>query len=364
MSRFWSRVDWVFLALLVAIVGFGIANIRSASWLPRTETYAGFAVRQIFWALIGLAVLFFTLFLHYRRLGRFAYALYGMGLVLLAVTLLFPEVKGARRWIPLGILNLQTSELMKVFVLVALARHLSTNDLGRLVDYAVPILLVLVPMALVFLQPDFGMAALYIPVLVAMLLARGARMRHLAILAVAGASAIPLAYPFLKPHQKARIRSYVLQAERSETERQGDAYQVDQAKIAVGSGGLLGRGWGKGTQTRMGYIPEDHNDFIFAVVCEEWGFLGASLLLSLYLGVFLLGLSAADQTRDPFGRLFAVGVVAVYATQVLVNAGMNLGLVPITGLTLPLMSYGGSSLVTTLAAFGLLMNVKVRRAIE
>ena len=250
---------------------------------------------------------------------------------------------------------------MKVVLTLALARCLAVRKLQRPTELIVPFFLVGLPAFLIFQQPDFGTAALLVPLLFAMLYAAGMPNRSFLVLVLVALHCIPVLYFTLKPHQKARIRAYVFQTELSETQKRGEAYQGEQSKIAVGAGGWLGKGWRRGTQNRLGFVPERHNDFVFSVLCEEWGFLGAAVLLGSYLLLFLIGLGAAQATRDPFGRLLAVGLVTILATQVLVNTSMTLGLVPITGLTLPLVSYGGSSLVTSMLAIGLVMNVKMRR---
>jgi rod shape determining protein RodA len=362
--RLLSRIDLPMLLLIGMLLVVGVVNIHSASSDIGGEALSGFAFRQVFWIGIALAVLFFILLVPYRRIGRYAYLGYAAALLLLAVTLLFPAVKGSRRWIAVGPIHLQTSELMKVVLTIALARCLAVRKLERASELIVPTLLVAVPMILIFLQPDFGTAALLVPLLLAMLYTAGLPRRTFLALVIVGLHCLPVLYFTLKPHQKARIRAYVLQTELSQTQKRGEAYQSQQSKIAVGAGGWFGKGWRKGSQNRLGFVPERHNDFVFSVLCEEWGFVGAAVLLGSYLLLFLIGLGAAQATRDPFGRLLAVGLITILATQVLVNTSMTIGLVPITGLTLPLVSYGGSSLVTSMLAIGLVMNVKMRRVTE
>lgn len=361
-AKFWSRIDWPMTGVILALLAFGVVNIHSASYRPHEDDYAAFAAKQVFWIGIGLSVYVFTVFLNYRKLGRLAYPLYFASLLALAVTLLFPPIRGARSWIPLGFMNVQTSEAAKIFIILALARFLADRPPERLTDYVGPALLLSVPLALLLAQPDLGTAVLFGPVCLVMLFVRGAKTKHLAILVVLAAQAIPLSYPFLKEHQKARLRSFVSITNMTEGQALGESYQGHQSRIAVGAGGVLGRGWGEGTQNRGGFIPDRHDDFIFSVICEEWGFLGATLVLGLHFLLAFLCLAGADQNRDVFGRMFAVGIVTLNGCQVLVNTGMTIGLVPITGLTLPLVSYGGSSLVTTLFGLGLVMNVKMRPA--
>ena len=218
-------------------------------------------------------------------------------------------------------------------------------------------------MGLIVLQPDLGTAALLLPVLFAVLFVAGARRRHL--FAVAGLILVGGVICFLMlpkhDYRRQRVATFLRQNLLTEEERLASGYQLEQSKIAVGSGGLRGKGWGKGTQNRLNYLPERHTDFIFAVIAEEGGFIAAAFLLLIYFLLFTSALSIAGRTRDSSGRVFVVGAVALLFTQVFINAGMTMGLAPITGLTLPLVSYGGSSLLSSMIALGLIFNIGMRR---
>ena len=225
-----------------------------------------------------------------------------------------------------------------------------------------PFLIAGVPLVLILKEPDLGTALLIVPAAGMMLLVSGASARRLAIVAAAGVALAPVAYFFLlQDYQVKRVRAFVTQGAHSGDQKIGEAYQLIQSKIAVGSGGAAGKGWCRGSQNMLNFTPFRHTDFIFAVVGEEWGFLGASAAMALYLLIFALSLSIAARTREPFGRLLVVGLVSVLSAQVCINVGMTLGLLPVTGLTLPFVSYGGSSMVTSFAALGLIANVGSRR---
>ena len=357
------RFDWILLAVVLVICTLGVTFIWSASyhrsddsgdWEPSAQP-----VFQIVWVAVGLAVFLMLLVPDYTHFMKAAYPLYVLGVLLLVGLFFTPKFHNVHRWYRLGTFLFQPSEFMKVIMVLALARYLTYREnyrqLGGLVG---PLVLTLLPTVLIVREPDLGTALLLLPVFFAMLYVAGANRRHLIGIALIGLACLPLLYLYvLKDYQRDRLICFV----NPEAYMQEGGYQIMNAVCAIGSGGMLGKGWGDGTQNLYGFIPADQTDFIFAVLGEEWGFLGAFGLLLLYFTVFICGLSIARNTREPFGRLIAVGVVTMLAVQVLINIGMTVQLMPVTGLPLPFMSYGGSSLLSSFIALALLMNVGMRR---
>jgi rod shape determining protein RodA len=355
--RLLQNVDW---PLLGATVGLVILSSSTLASLHVGRAGGGVAVRQIAWFGVGIIALVIMASLDYRRLVRAAPLLYALGLgALVAVFLIGRTVSGARRWLFVGPVSVQPSELFKLcFVLMAV--WLLTSRWAQPVGKTVLVMaapLAVVPAALILKQPDLGTALLLFPVLIALLVAAGMPMRLLGGLALAGVAAAPLAWLALKDYQRERILVF-LDPFRDPL---GSAYNVIQAKIAIGSGQLLGKGVAGATQSRLAFLPERHTDFIFAVFAETWGFVGCLVLLTCYALLLLRGFDIAASTREPVGRLVALGVTALVATQVLVNVGMVTGLIPVVGIPLPFMSYGGSSMVVSMMALGLLLSVRMRQ---
>ena len=355
--RLLQNVDW---PLLGAAVGLVILSASTLASLHVGRVGGGVALRQIAWFGVGLVALVVVASIDYRRLVRAAPLIYVLGLgALIAVFLLGRAVSGARRWVFVGPVSVQPSELFKIcFVLMAV--WLLTSRWAQPIGKAVLVMiapLIVVPAVLILKQPDLGTALLLFPVLIALLVAAGMRMRLLGGLVLAGLAATPLAWVFLKDYQRERILVF-LDPFRDPL---GSAYNVIQAKIAIGSGQLLGKGVAGATQSRLAFLPERHTDFIFAVFAETWGFVGCLVLLICYALLLLRGFDIAASTREPVGRLVALGVTALVATQVLVNVGMVTGLLPVVGIPLPFMSYGGSSMVVSMMALGLLLSVRMRQ---
>jgi len=367
--------DWLLLATAAALLAIGVAFVYSASYRsgPMGEGYYTTSpAKQVQWIAIGLAAFLAVMALNYRHLLEHAFILYGIGLGLLVLVLFFgvtSEEIHARRWLNLGPFRAQPSEFMKLFVILALARYLmDTESHRRLSGLLVPLGMVAVPMALIVREPDLGMALVFLPIAFAMLYASAARPRHLLAVVAAMAAAVPLLWPHLHAYQKERILGFLTQDEpRSRQELlRLDLYQLEQAKIAIGSGQLFGQGWGRGSQNRLNFIPAKtrNNDFIFAVICEEWGFVGANAVLALYLLLLILCGRVAEEVHHPGGRLIVVGVTAMLGTQAIVNTAMAAGQLPIVGLTLPLVSYGGSSILSSLIGLALVANVSAYQRVS
>jgi rod shape determining protein RodA len=355
--RLLQNVDWLLL-----VTAFGLVTISTVTLASLHVGRAGgsVVVRQLVWFAIGLVVMVFLASLDSRRLVRAAPAIYLVGLAGLAsVFALGRTVSGARRWVVWGPLSVQPSELFKVCFLLMMVWALTSRwaqPVGKLtLTMIVP--LVAVPVVLIIKQPDLGTALLLVPVLVILLIGAGVRLKLLGGLALAALLSMPLAWLALKEYQRERILVF-LDPFRDPL---GSAYNVIQAKIAIGSGQLLGKGVAGATQSRLSFLPERHTDFIFAVFAEMWGFVGCLVLLLCYVLLLLRGFDIAATAREPVGRLVALGATSMFAAQVLINVGMVTGLLPVVGIPLPLMSYGGSSMVASFMTIGLLLSVRMRQ---
>lgn len=383
-------VPWTILLLVSALIGLGLLFVRSTTAGTHLD---GLEVRQLELVLASLPILFFFAWVDYRRLARHAFLLYLFGLLALAAVLVVGKYSnGARRWFegPFDF-RVQPSELMKPLLVIALARWLEFRDAPqRLRDLVVPVGLALAPAALVKIEPDLGTALLFVPILAAILYAAGARKRFFVAAVVVAAVAAPLAYysPFLETFQKNRIATFltsvrelsadVAEARRAAKEapperkreadaaadalevrlvelKRGSGYQSHCAQTSIGSGGLLGKGLGRGPQNQLEYLPASHTDFVFAVIAEEWGFVGSVVVLLLFTLLGLAFLSVAAGTRDRFSRLVCVGAAACLLPQAFANVAMASGLMPVTGIPLPFVSHGGSSLFASFALLGMVL---------
>ncbi len=355
--RLLQNVDWALLATALFVIGLSVLSMWN---LAPARGGGALASRQLSWVGIGLVALLVVASVDYRSLVRFAPAFYVMGVALLLVVFVLGRtVSGARRWIHLGPITFQPSELFKLIFVLTLAWALTwrpgeSPSRGTVIA---SLALLGVPFLLVVRQPDLGTALVLIPVVAAVLVGVGVRLRVLGAFALAGLAALPLGWRALKPYQQDRLLVY-LDPFRDPL---GTAYNVIQAKIAIGSGQLLGKGVSGATQSRLAFLPERHTDFIFAVFAEMWGFFGCLVLIVAYGLLVLRGFEIAASTRDPRGRVLALGVTAVFAAQILINLGMVTGLLPVVGIPLPLMSYGGSSMVASLMGLGLLLSIRMRQ---
>lgn len=355
--RLLQNVDWSLLATTFILFGMSIATLAT---LNVGRAGVGVAWRQAAWFGVGMLVLVAIASVDYRRLVRAAPALYLLGLAaLVLVFALGRSVSGARRWIVLGPMSVQPSEIFKIcFVLMAVWVITSrwAQPVGK-TTLALTLPIVVVPFVLIIRQPDLGTAILLVPVLMVLLVGGGMPLRLLGGLAAVGLAALPLAWLVLKDYQRERILVFLDPVR----DPLGSAYNVIQAKIAIGSGQLLGKGVAGATQSRLAFLPERHTDFIFAVFAETWGFVGCLVLLVCYVLLLLRGFDIAAASREPVGRLVALGATSLLGAQVLINVGMVTGLLPIVGIPLPLMSYGGSSMLASLMGLGLLLSVRMRQ---
>jgi rod shape determining protein RodA len=362
--RLIARFDVILLFTMMTIVALGVVTVYSATYTPGSDSLSRYASRQAIWGLVGMVAALVMVGFDYRRLERWAPAIYGLGIVLLvAVPLVGSAGGGSRRWLSFGPMNLQPSETMKLALVILLARYFHHNSRPgglKLRDYAIPALYTLVPVVLILTQPDLGTASLFVFLFATMALLAGPSPRTMAIVGgtiVAMLPLIPFLYSQLKEYQQRRLTTFL----NPELDPLGAGYHVIQSKIAIGSGGLWGKGFLDGTQNQLNFLPERHTDFIFSVFSEEWGFVGAVALLGLYSLLLLRGLFVVGRAKERFGALLAFGILANVFWQVVINLGMTTGLMPVVGMTLPYFSYGGSSLLTLMASMGLVINVSTRR---
>ncbi len=359
--RLYFHVDWLLVAAVLVLTVIGLAMIYSSTYDP-IQNRVGSEFSKQTWAIaLGLVALLVCLSIDYRLLSEYSLVVFGgMVLVLLYVLLFGFVAGGARRWIPLGPVNLQPSEFARIALALVVATYFAENRRGarQWRDLAVGASFLAVLGVLIARQPDLGTAFTLVPVFIGIAYAAGMRLKFLAVLALLGVVAAPVAWAFaLEDYQKSRIETFL----DPEKDARGAGYQQIQARITVGSGGLTGKGYMQGTQGQFKFLPVAHNDFIYSVLAEELGFLGVVVTLGLYLFVILRSLEAARLAKDRLGAYLVVGLVSGFAFQVIYNVTMSAGLAPVKGLTLPLMSYGGSSIIATLAVFGLVLNVRMRR---
>ncbi len=358
--RLFIHFDWTLLGLVLMITSIGILNLYSitADW---TVSGTPVCFKQTFWFLIGLFLMITIAFVEYRFYSDFAYIIYTVSVFLLLVVLAYGIItSGAQRWIRVGFINFQPSELVKISFVFALAKFFHRPP-GRegysLKHLGFPFLLLLIPMLLILKQPDLGTAIILVLVFFSTLLFVKIRWPSLLAIVIVGASILPLVWRFLKEYQKRRIITFF----NPDLDPLGAGYHLIQSKIAVGSGGIMGKGFMKGTQCKLGFLPEQQTDFIFSVLGEEWGLIGSLVVVLLYFSLIMWGLRIAVQAKDRFGAVISFGVVAILFWHIFINIAMVLGLMPVVGIPLPLLSYGGSFLVSTLIGIGLLLNVSMRR---
>jgi rod shape determining protein RodA len=358
--RLTPHIDWLLLGAVLVLTFVGLMTIYSVTWNIRADQPGAEFWRQAYAMPVALAAMLVCMLIDYRTLAQRSPLIFAGVLVSLAAVLLFGEVaKGSRRWIDVG-MRLQPSEFTRLGLALILAMlygdaRRSARSLGELLLGAGVLAL---PVVLILLQPDLGTAVTLFPVYAGVAYMAGLRMRWVAAALLLALLASPVVWVYgLHDYQKDRVLTFLDPYK----DPRGDGYQQIQARVTVGSGGLIGKGFRQGTQGAYRFLPEGHNDFVFAVLAEEHGFLGVVVVLGLYLFVVLRSLEAAKLARDRVGAFLVVGLVSWFLFQVVYNITMQAGLAPVKGLTLPLMSYGGSSLVATLAGFGLILNVRMRR---
>lgn len=352
--------DWALLLTGLIISTIGVFNIYSSTY-PHTGSGLPLYIKQIYWLFLGGATVALILFFDYRTFVRHGYILYAFCLILLVlVMLLGRSTSGSQRWLQLYSFSFQPSELAKIALILALTRFFRENGHPQgyeIRDLAIPFLLLVLPFILVLKQPDLGTAGVLLLIFLSVLAFVGLQKRAWLSLAVGFMAAAPFSWLFLKDYQKTRLLIFL----NPDLDPLKTGYHITQSKIAVGSGALFGKGFLKGTQTQLRFLPEQHTDFVFSVWAEEWGFIGSFVLLFLLLLLISRGLKIASTSKDRTGAILAIGLTAMLFWQTFVNAGMVVGIVPVVGVPLPLLSYGGTSIITTMMAIGILMNISMRR---
>ncbi len=362
MSKLFKGKDPVLLLIIGAIFVIALFSLYSASHYPGSGVVKNFSVQQAIW--FGLAALISVLFIMfgYERWLDYSYLIFGLNLFLLLLVLLMGNTHlGAKRWLSLGLFSLQPSEFCKISFILAFTKFVSDNSnrLDSFKTVLISLLICMVPVFLIIKQPDLGTALVFLPIFFVIIFVAGAKIKHLLFIVFAGLAASPFLWNMLKVYQRQRLLVFL----NPNIDPLGAGYTIIQSKIAVGSGGLFGKGWLSGTQSQLNFLPERHTDFIFSVIGEEWGFMGSVILLGLFLLLIKYLLSIANTTNDQRGKFLIAGIVTLIWFQVFVNMAMTIGLMPVVGLPLPLVSYGGSNLLTIMILISLAISVNVKRKI-
>ncbi len=360
--RFLRRFDWGLLGLTFFLGILGLVTLYSVVTTGEEIPRKILVFKQLIWYCLGMALMLFCILFDYKSLDRWGTLIYGLCICLLICVLFFGKhVGGSKRWLALGPVSLQPSEAVKISVIIMLARYYakSADPKGfTLRDLLYPLMVVGIPFILIAKQPDLGTAMVVLLIAASMTLFVKIERRSLIFLVITCATTLPLAwFVGLKSYQKQRIMTFL----DPDKDPLGAGYHVIQSKIAIGSGVLFGRGFRKGTQNTLSFLPEQHTDFIFSILAEEVGFVGSLIFLLIFLMLVIWGLNIAYGCRDSFGTILSVGVTAMIFWQVFINIAMVMGLMPVVGVPLPFISYGGSSIVTIMICMGLLLNVSMRR---
>jgi len=359
--RLFVNFDWVLPTLVLLICCIGLMNLYSVGYNLSDAHGTPSYVRQTYWIVIGFVMMIVVLSVDYHFIIRYAYVLYTLSVGLLFVVFLYGKVaQGSQRWLLLWGFSFQPSELIKLTLIIALARFFSDKNVSQewgLRSLTAPLCIFLIPALLIVKQPDLG-TTLFLGILFfSIIILFKIRKRLIKTAIGAGFVLIPLGWFFIKDYQRKRILTFL----NPDMDPLGSGYHIIQSIIAIGSGGMLGKGYLKGTQTQLKFLPEQQTDFVFSVFAEEWGFLGVVVLLFLFFALVLWGFKIARHSRDLSGMLIAYGITVYIFWGVFINIGMVLGILPVVGIPLPFLSYGGSSMVVLMMGVGLLMNVSMRR---
>lgn len=357
-----DRFDWPLFIVAALIAVIGIVNLYSATSVSTSASRSELYLNQVYWLVAGGILAVIVASVDYRHMERFGYVLYVVGVVLLIlVFILGRDIRGSSRWIQMGSFSFQPSEFMKIFLMIALAKYLHNDprtEARSLRDLAGPAALTAVPVLLVLRQPDLGTGLILTLIFVSVLGLTRIRWQSIAVAVVGFVIAAVLMWNYgMKDYQKSRIETFL----NPEADIRGAGWHSYHARIAIGNGGFWGQGYMKGTQNQHLFIPDQHTDFPFPVFAEDWGFVGSMFLFSLYAFLAIWSVRIASQARDRFGAVLAIGAGSMIFWHAVFNLGMVLGVLPVVGVTLPLFSYGGSSVITILIGIGLLMNVSMRR---
>lgn len=357
-----QRIPWSIVLSAAGLVGLGLTALSRGD-----EMYGGnYYERQFVWGVLGAIVFFAAAAFQYRALKPLSFIGYFIAVGMLLLVFFFPAIQGAHRWIPLGVVNIQPSELAKIAFILALSNYLMyRSNYRQWWGLLIPFGMALLPVLLILKEPDLGTSMLFLPVLFAMLFVAGARVQHLALVVLLGVLALPVLWTGMNVEQKSRVTALFTQEDGGPVPR-GDGYHLHQSKRMLATAGM----WGSAAndvekpKSEMTHLPAARTDFVFCLIGERWGAMGCIAMFGLYFIIIWRGLSVSLATDEPFGRLIVTGVVALIAAQCIINTGMTVGLTPITGLTLPLVSYGGSSMLATCVGIGLIVNVAMRPGYE
>ncbi|MBF0557781.1 MAG: rod shape-determining protein RodA [Nitrospirae bacterium] len=363
--RLSKNFDWITFGLIICLSLIGVITIYSATRPPAgVSGHPDFYSKQIIWLAISIVTLFAIVFFDYKWLFRYAYPLYAIGIFLLIVVLIAGRSgMGAKRWLSIGFFSFQPSEFFRILFVIGFSAYLSggAHDFREKMSARSVVLFALLPLALLVKQPDLGTAILMVALFIVLSVSKGVSKKVISVVLIIGLVSVPflghIVWEGLKDYQKNRLVAFM----DPDVDPSGIGYHINQSKISIGSGGILGKGYLKGTQGPLRFLPEKHTDFIFAVYAEETGFAGSFILLCIYLLLFLRGLDTAYRAKDEFGRLMAVGITAMFFVYFCVNIGMTLSLMPVVGVPLPFVSYGGTALLSNFIAAGILINIRTRR---
>ena len=352
------------LSVSIVISLIGIMTIYSAARPIAAEVHPGFYIKQVYWLMLGIITLFLVVSINYIWLSRYALHLYIMGIIFLLSVFIFGKTGlGAKRWLSIGPITFQPSEFFKLVYLIMLSRYLSAlkNSLNTSHLFRIFFLVAFFPLLLLIKQPDLGTSLIVLALFVFLVVTKGIQKRVAILLVIIGLISLPflgnIFWEGLKDYQKSRIVAFI----EPEADPTGTGYHLNQSKITIGSGKFIGKGYLQGTQGPFRFLPEKHTDFIFAVFAEEWGFLGSLVLLFFYFVLIMRGLDTIAKAKDDFGRLLASGITFMFFMYFFINIGMTLGIMPVVGIPLPFMSYGGTSLLCNFLAIGILINIRIRR---
>ena len=360
-KRFYGDFDKTLFVSMLMVIAIGLLTIHSATQAKGLSPNESYLFKQAGWVGISLALFLACVCVSYQRFIDLSYLFYCINILLLVFVLFLGHIRlGAQRWFSIGNFTFQPSEFIKLNLILVLASFVGSKkgSMRGFGGFVMPALLLAVPFVLVLIQPDLGTALMLLPIFFAILLVAGADIKYLAGTILAGLACMPFFWHFLRDYQKQRLLVFL----NPNIDPLGAGYTIIQSKIAVGSGGIFGKGWLAGTQNQLNFLPERHTDFIFSVIGEEWGLLGALVLILLYFLIVKKAFNIAALTSDMYGKAIATGIAVMMGLQVIINIGMTLGLMPVVGIPLPLVSYGGSNLIMTVIAVGLLINIKMRHS--
>lgn len=360
-KKIFRDFDKTLFIVVLVLCSIGLLAIYSATQSRDLSWEESFVARQTSWMIAGLVLLFAVVAVSYQKFVDLAYILYGVNLLLLVLVLVMGHTRlGAQRWFSIGGFAFQPSEFIKLNLILALSCYVGQKkgSMSEPGNVFVSLLILFVPFVLVLLQPDLGTALMLVPIFLSVLLIGGADIKYILSMMALGVISFPFFWHMLHDYQRQRLLVFI----NPNIDPLGAGYTIIQSKIAVGSGGLLGKGYLAGTQNQLNFLPERHTDFIFSVIGEEWGLIGTLAVLALYLLIAKKAFDIAFSTSDVYGKSIATGIGVMLGLQSAINIGMTIGLMPVVGIPLPLISYGGSSLIATMIAIGLLLNISMRRS--